>query len=107
LKLGQIAERLDCELKGDANIDIQRVAGIDEAQPGDLTFLSNRKYAPRVKTTSASALIVEPSFPEIATAAAGWPVAKRLAAVTPSGRPATLGGRCPTPCHNPVTTLRR
>ena len=33
LKLGQIAERLDCELKGDANIDIQRVAGIDEAQP--------------------------------------------------------------------------
>jgi len=68
LKLGQIAERLDCELKGDANIDIQRVAGIDEAQPGDLTFLSNRKYAPRVKTTSASALIVEPSFPEIATA---------------------------------------
>lgn len=68
MKLGLIAEQLGCELKGDANIDIQRVAGIDEARPGDLTFVSNRKYASRVKTTSASALIVEPSFQEIATA---------------------------------------
>ena len=68
MKLGHIAQQLGCELKGDANIDIQRVAGIDEAQPGDLTFVSNRKYASRVKTTSASAVIVEPSFQEIATA---------------------------------------
>ena len=68
MKLGHIAQQLGCELKGDVNIDIQRVAGIDEAQPGDLTFLSNRKYAARVKTTSASAVIVEPSFQEIEVA---------------------------------------
>jgi UDP-3-O-[3-hydroxymyristoyl] glucosamine N-acyltransferase len=68
LKLGHIAQQLGCELKGDATIDIRRVAGIDEAQPGDLTFISNRKYAARVKTTGASAVIVEPSFQEIATA---------------------------------------
>jgi len=68
LKLGLIAQQLGCELKGDANIDIQRVTGIDEAKPGDLTFLSNRKYASSVKTTSASAVILEPSFPDIAAA---------------------------------------
>jgi UDP-3-O-[3-hydroxymyristoyl] glucosamine N-acyltransferase len=68
LKLGLIAQQLGCELKGDANIDIQRVTGIDEARPGDLTFLSNRKYASSVKTTSASAVILEPSFPDIAAA---------------------------------------
>jgi UDP-3-O-[3-hydroxymyristoyl] glucosamine N-acyltransferase len=68
LKLGHIAQQLGCELKGNADIDIQRVAGIDEAQPGDLTFVSNRKYASRVKTTSASAVILEPSFPDIEAA---------------------------------------
>ena len=68
MKLGLIAQQLGCELKGDATIDIQRVTGIDEARPGDLTFLSNRKYASSVKTTSASAVILEPSFPDIAAA---------------------------------------
>ncbi|HET9219853.1 MAG TPA: UDP-3-O-(3-hydroxymyristoyl)glucosamine N-acyltransferase [Terriglobia bacterium] len=68
MKLGSIAQHLGCELKGDANIEIQRVAAIDEAQPGDLTFVSNRKYALRVKTTTASAVIVETAFQDIPTA---------------------------------------
>jgi len=45
LKLGHIAQQLGCELRGDGDIDIRRVAGIDEAQQGDITFVSNRKYA--------------------------------------------------------------
>ena len=68
MKLGSIAQHLGCELKGDAEIEIRRVATIDEAQPGDLTFVSNRKYVSRVKTTTASALIVETSFQDIPTA---------------------------------------
>lgn len=68
MKLGTIATQLGCELKGDADLDILRVAPIDEAQPGDLTFVSNRKYAGRVKTTTASAVIVETAFQEIPTA---------------------------------------
>ena len=68
MKLGSIAQHLGCELKGDANIDIQRVTAIDEAQPGDLTFVSNRKYASKVKTTTASAVIVETAFQDIPTA---------------------------------------
>ena len=68
MKLGSIAQQLGCELKGDADIEIRRVAPIDEAQPGDLTFVSNRKYAARVKSTTASAVIVETAFQDIPTA---------------------------------------
>jgi UDP-3-O-[3-hydroxymyristoyl] glucosamine N-acyltransferase len=65
LKLAQIAEQLGCELRGDGSIEIRAVTGIDEAKAGDLTFVSNRKYTPRVKTTSASAIIVESSFQDL------------------------------------------
>lgn len=68
MKLGQIAQRLGCELRGDATIDIRGIAGIDEARPGDLTFISNPKYVPKVKTTTASAVIVSTDFQDIPTA---------------------------------------
>ena len=68
MKLGRIAQQLGCDLRGDANVDIERVAAIDEAKPGDITFVSNRKYASRVKTTTASAVIVENNFQDIPTA---------------------------------------
>jgi UDP-3-O-[3-hydroxymyristoyl] glucosamine N-acyltransferase len=53
MKLGDIARILGCELEGDANLEITDVAGIDEAQPGHLTFLVNRKYRPALETTRA------------------------------------------------------
>ncbi len=68
MKLTDIAARLDCILKGDGNVEITAVAGIDEARPGDLTFVSNPKYAARARTTKASAVIVSADFPEIQTA---------------------------------------
>src|SRR5213592_3107043 len=51
---------------GNGNVEIVRVLGIDEAGPGDLTFVSNPKYASKARTTRASAVIVSPDFPEIA-----------------------------------------
>jgi UDP-3-O-[3-hydroxymyristoyl] glucosamine N-acyltransferase len=68
LKLKAIAERLECELRGDPNLDIDAVVGIDEAQTGHLTFVSNPKYGPKARTTKASAIIVATDFPEIPTA---------------------------------------
>ena len=68
MKLGDIAQQLGCELRGDGNIEIRAVTGIDEAQAGDLTFISNRKYTSRIKKTSASAVIVESTFQDIAIA---------------------------------------
>lgn len=58
MKLGEIAKLLGCEVDGDAYLEIRNVAGIDEAQPGDLTFLVNRKYRPALATTRATAIIV-------------------------------------------------
>jgi len=58
LKLRDLAERLGCRLEGDGELDIRRVAGIDEAGPGDLTFLANPKYARRLASTRASAVIL-------------------------------------------------
>jgi UDP-3-O-[3-hydroxymyristoyl] glucosamine N-acyltransferase len=68
VKLTEIAARLDCVLHGDGDIEITAVAGIDEAGPGNLTFVSNPKYGPKARTTRASAVIVAPDFPEIQAA---------------------------------------
>jgi UDP-3-O-[3-hydroxymyristoyl] glucosamine N-acyltransferase len=68
VKLSDIAARLDCVLNGDGNVEITRVIGIDEADMGDVTFVSNPKYAAKARTTKASAVIVTPDFPEIAAA---------------------------------------
>jgi UDP-3-O-[3-hydroxymyristoyl] glucosamine N-acyltransferase len=46
-----------CE-PGDAEIEIEGAAGLDLAQPGQVTFLSNPRYTSRVNTTSASAIYV-------------------------------------------------
>jgi len=58
MKLGEIAKLLGCAVDGDAHLEIRNVAGIDEAQPGELTFLVNRKYRPALETTRATAIVV-------------------------------------------------
>jgi UDP-3-O-[3-hydroxymyristoyl] glucosamine N-acyltransferase len=59
VRLADLATRLGCRLEGDGGIEIVRVAGLEDAGPGDLTFLANSKYASRLKTTQASAVIVD------------------------------------------------
>jgi UDP-3-O-[3-hydroxymyristoyl] glucosamine N-acyltransferase len=56
--LREIAERLECRLEGDGDIDIVRVAGIQDAGPGDLTFVANAKYEKALPATRASAVIL-------------------------------------------------
>lgn len=69
MKLGEIAEKLGCQMEGDGSVEITGVAGIEEAQPGHLTFLDNRKYYPLVKTTRASAILIAPDGPAVTIAA--------------------------------------
>ncbi len=57
MKLCAIAEALDCRIIGDPDLEITGVAGLEEAGAGDLTFLSNPRYAPLTKQTRASALL--------------------------------------------------
>jgi UDP-3-O-[3-hydroxymyristoyl] glucosamine N-acyltransferase len=55
--LGELAQRLECPVEGDAGIEIHRVAKIETAGPGDVTFLANPKYASALAATRASAVI--------------------------------------------------
>ena len=64
MKLADIAERLGCPVEGDGTIEIQGVRGIEEAQPGDLTFLTNRKYVAKLPQTRASAVILAQDGPQ-------------------------------------------
>ena len=57
MKLKELAERLECRLDGDGEIDIAKVAGIEHAGPGDVTFFVNPKYARQLRLTRASAVI--------------------------------------------------
>ncbi len=57
LNLRQIAELVGGELVGNPEISVTGVAGIKEAQEGDITFVSNAKYLPFLDQTRASAVI--------------------------------------------------
>ena len=58
MKLTDLAAQLDCRLEGDGDLVVQRVAGIQEAEPGDVTFFANAKYAAALRATRASAVIL-------------------------------------------------
>jgi UDP-3-O-[3-hydroxymyristoyl] glucosamine N-acyltransferase len=69
MKLAQIATALGARLEnGSPDLEITGVAGIKEAGPGQLTFVSNPKYAGAARTTKASAVIVSDEFPAISAA---------------------------------------
>ena len=63
LKLKLIAERLECRLEGNGDLEIRGVAGIEQAREGELTFFANAKYAGRLAATRASAVIVGRAAP--------------------------------------------
>jgi UDP-3-O-[3-hydroxymyristoyl] glucosamine N-acyltransferase len=58
VELAQLAARLGCRLEGDGTIEITRVATLEDAGPGDVTFLANPRYAHQAQTTRASAVIL-------------------------------------------------
>ena len=66
MKLHELAIRLGCELPGGGgDIEISGVAGMEQAGPTELTFLANPKYAPKVKNTRASAILVSEPLPVV------------------------------------------
>lgn len=68
MKLSDIAVSLNARLENASpETEIASVAGIEQAGPGQLTFVSNPKYNAAAKTTRASAVIVSEDFPAIHT----------------------------------------
>ena len=56
--LKEIAQHVGGRVIGDESIVIESASTLDSAGPGQITFLSNPKYAPNVKTTNAAAILV-------------------------------------------------
>jgi len=59
MRLEQIAEVLNCKLEGNPDQEILGVDKIETAGPEMLTFLANRKYLPKLKSTQAGAVITD------------------------------------------------
>ena len=68
MKLGELATLLGAVLRGDAELEVTGVKGIEEAGPTEVTFVPNPKYAGLARKTRAAAVLVEPEFPEIEAA---------------------------------------
>jgi UDP-3-O-[3-hydroxymyristoyl] glucosamine N-acyltransferase len=58
LRLDEIVERLGGQLAGNGETLVSRIATLDGAGPGDLTFFANPKYRSRLAVTRAAAVIV-------------------------------------------------
>jgi len=65
MKLREIAAALGCQLAGDGEIEIRGVAGMEHAAAGELTFLANPKYGPKVRHTKASAILVSEAVQDL------------------------------------------
>ena len=68
MKLGELARQLGAELRGDAELEVTGVRGIEEAGSTEVTFVANPKYGGLARKTKAAAVLVEPEFPEIEAA---------------------------------------
>jgi len=69
MKLSAITSALNASLEnGSPDTEITGLNGIEQAGPGELTFLSNPKYAAAARSTKASAVIVPEDFPPIPAA---------------------------------------
>ena len=66
MTLAELAGHLRCRLDGATDAQaaqvITRVNGLDDAGPGDLSFLTNAKFAARVAHTRASAILADDSL---------------------------------------------
>jgi UDP-3-O-[3-hydroxymyristoyl] glucosamine N-acyltransferase len=63
MQLQELAERLGCRLEGDGELEISRVASLEQAGEGDVAFFANPRYAPALRRTRASAVIIGETAP--------------------------------------------
>ncbi len=59
MKLHELAAQTFANIEqGDPHLEIFAAAGLDLAEPGDVTFLANPKYTPQIQATRASAIFL-------------------------------------------------
>lgn len=62
-KLAQLAEQVQGVVRGDAEMVIAAVGGVDDVPPGGLTFADDAKHLQRALESPASAILTRPSLP--------------------------------------------
>src|ERR1035437_4547470 len=68
MKLSTLATHLGATLQGDPDAEVTSAAGLEDAGPGQLTFVANPKYTPRARTTHATVVLVDPASDQISAA---------------------------------------
>jgi UDP-3-O-[3-hydroxymyristoyl] glucosamine N-acyltransferase len=58
ISLGELATRFGCDLDGDPDAVIERVAALGNAGPATLSFFANRNLEPVLRSTQATAVIL-------------------------------------------------
>lgn len=59
VSLGELAVRFGCELRGDPDVRVSRVATLANADADALAFLANPKYRPQLLETGAGAVVLD------------------------------------------------
>ncbi|HEX2226033.1 MAG TPA: LpxD N-terminal domain-containing protein, partial [Candidatus Binatia bacterium] len=59
--LAELAREVGGDVVGDGAVKLHRVASIEEAGPGEITFLANLRYYSHLAGCRASAIIVAPN----------------------------------------------
>jgi len=91
--LSELAARLGRALVGDADAALTGVAALDDAGPGDLSFVRSRAWAAKLAGSRAGAVILPPGVdpggrPAIASPNPGLDFARAVALLAPASRPA-------------------
>jgi UDP-3-O-[3-hydroxymyristoyl] glucosamine N-acyltransferase len=61
ITLAELAAHVGARLEGDGGVRIERVATLERAGPGTISFLANPRYRAQLATTRAAAVIVAPA----------------------------------------------
>jgi UDP-3-O-[3-hydroxymyristoyl] glucosamine N-acyltransferase len=113
MTLGELAAALGCRLDGATAVTaaqpIARVNTLDDAGPGDITFLTNARFASRVAATRAAAIIADDALtvapcPILRAAQPSVTLATAIALLTPPAVPVPAGVH-PLASVDPTATL--
>lgn len=65
MKLSEIARFFNAKIEGDYEIEISGVKGFEDAQEGDITYITSSKYAQVAQSSKASAFIVKEKISDL------------------------------------------
>ncbi len=62
LRLAELADALGLEFEGDPNLEISALAGLDDATPADLSFVTGEGYRRGFDASKGGAFLAPPDF---------------------------------------------